>query len=217
MTVTTVRPCDGVTVRPSGGVRGRGCGLIWVDEDFVIRTADLTENNIDVFVEEFAGSSFVGRPFEELRKEFSVQTAPLLERRCLSIGAEGKMIEESFNLLNYEYWIIGDRRFLLSRKRNTNLGDLVARWRRSLVHASFDWSNDPVSIMFAQAAQALEEQDNYVYPGIAPIDLEALPEKFPGLRAGRDALAFPSLSQITLDQAWARSNTQRTFSTEQSN
>ena len=112
---------------------------------------------------------------------------------------------------------IGDRRFLLSRKRNTNLGDLVTRWRRSLVHASFNWSNDPVSIMFAQAAQALEEQDNFVNPGIAPVDPVALPNLFPKLLAGRDALAFPSLSQITLDQAWARSSTQRTFSTEQSN
>ena len=71
--------------------------------------------------------------------------------------------------------------------------------------------------MFAQAAQALLERDNFVNPGIAPVDPDALPNMFPGLRAGRDALAFPSLSQITLDQAWARSNTQRTFSTEQSN
>ena len=163
-------------------------------------------------MEEFAGSSFVGHPFKELREEFSVQMVPLLEWRCLSIGAEGKMIEESFNLLNYEDWIIGDRRFLLYRKYTSNLGDLVTRWRWCPVHVSFDWNNDPVSIMFAEVAQALELRDAMPLPGIDPVRMEQL-HHFPELLAGQDALDFTGLSQITLDQAWARSNTQRTFST----
>ena len=109
-------------------------------------------------MEEFGGNTYSGMPYQAVVEKLSSQTVPLLERRCLSTNPDSEIIEESFNLLNYEYWIFGDRRFLISRKRTDNLGDLGTKWRSSMIRASFDWANNPTSIMIAQAAQEYNDK-----------------------------------------------------------
>ncbi|KAF8427111.1 hypothetical protein L210DRAFT_786956, partial [Boletus edulis BED1] len=66
--------------------------------------------------------------FQQVKEGLTTDTAPLLERTILYRDDEGEMRADKFNLLNYKYWIIGDRRFLLSRKRTSNVGDLVTQW-----------------------------------------------------------------------------------------
>ena len=62
---------------------------------------------------------------------------------CLKGGIAWKVshVMISVNLLNYEYWIIGDRRFLVSRKCTKNMGDLITQWRSSMVKAFLNYDN----------------------------------------------------------------------------
>ena len=115
-------------------------------------------------------------------------------------------------MLNYKYWIFGDRRFLISRKRTNNLRDLVTKWCLSMIRASFDWANDPTSIMIAQAAQEYNDKEL-----AKEISYEALQARFnqPCIHGGgRDAIdGFGhGLRQLTPGKAWNNSNTQRSAS-----
>ena len=95
------------------------------------------------------------------------------------------------------------------------MGDLVTRWRRSLVKASFDWSKDPASIIMLQAAQDHETalttmalDKNAKYGWIATIWDHWL-RASDGLRGGCDTLDLRGLQQLTLSEAWSQSNTQQ--------
>ncbi|KAH0826431.1 hypothetical protein J3R83DRAFT_5410, partial [Lanmaoa asiatica] len=74
----------------------------------------------------FARNLFADHLFEDIAADCTDVTAPLLERHFYDPDQEGK--KTGFNLLNYEYWILGDRRFLLLHKQTSNMGDLVTRW-----------------------------------------------------------------------------------------
>ena len=81
-----------------------------------------------------------------------------------------------------------------------------------MIRASFDWANDPASIMIAEAAQ--EYNDKQL---AKEVSYEALQARFnqPRIRGGgRDAIdGFGhGLRQLTLGEAWNRSNTQQTVS-----
>jgi hypothetical protein len=168
------------------------------DEDFLIPSSALSGKNVDVFVEEFAGNTFSGRVYQDVVGELSDVTAPLLERSCLCTDPDGGMREELFNLLNYEYWIFGDRRFLISRKKTKNLGDMVTRWRKSMVRASFDWSKDPASIMIAQNVQDLLDHEAGIERDKIERALGTHWARDPNA-TGRDAFDF---GQLTLEEAW---------------
>ena len=85
------------------------------------------------FLEEFSGNSWTDLD-ESLAVPLDPGKAPLLAREWRI--REGRGITSGrFNLINYENWIIGDRRWLLSRKRTDNVGDLATQWRRSRLQA----------------------------------------------------------------------------------
>ncbi|KAH0825677.1 hypothetical protein J3R83DRAFT_10914 [Lanmaoa asiatica] len=173
--------------------------------DTLIRTDLLVGKWGDVFVEEFAGNLFSDRLFEDIAADCTDVTVPLLEHHFYNPDQEGK--KTGFNLLNYEYWILGDRRFLLSRKRTSNVGDLVTRWRSSMVRASFDWSDNPADIMIASAAQIWAEREERT---LAQQDaINQWQKKHPLPKGAKDALDFSQgLRQLTLSEAWSKSNTQ---------
>ena len=183
--------------------------------DNVITTDSLLVNHMDVFVEEFAGGMLGGMSADDIIRALSARTAPLLKRLMTVQAPDGTQSISEMNLLNYEFWIIGDRRFLLSHKRTPNVGDLVTRWRRSQVRASFDWSNDPVSVIMLQAARNLDlmladihEDKHEAYSHFCNERNDRLRAKG-GLQGGHDTLDFRGLRQLTLSEAWSRSSTQQ--------
>ena len=187
--------------------------------DNVIPMDSLLGNHVDVFVEEFAGRTLGGASADVIIEALSDRTAPLLKRLVTVQALDGELSTSEMNLLNYEYWILGNRRFLLSRKRTANVGDLVTRWRRSQVRASFDWSDDPVSVIMLQAERdrdfVLEEihkDKNEAYTHAAEVEDDQLCAE--GGLIGRDALDFRGLRQLTLSQAWSRSSTQQMDTSE---
>ena len=94
-----------------------------------IADGDLSDRNVQRFLEEFSGNSWTDLD-ESLAVPLDPGKAPLLAREWRI--REGRGITSGrFNLINYENWIIGDRRWLLSRKRTDNVGDLATQWRRS--------------------------------------------------------------------------------------
>ena len=190
--------------------------------DNVIPMDSLLGNHVDVFVEEFAGRTLGGASADVIIEALSDRTAPLLKRLVTVQALDGELSTSEMNLLNYEYWILGNRQFLLSRKRTANVGDLVTRWRRSQVRASFDWSDDPVSVIMLQAERdrdffffVLEEihkDKNEAYTHAAEVEDDQLCAE--GGLIGRDALDFRGLRQLTLSQAWSRSSTQQMDTSE---
>ena len=183
-------------------------------ESALIPTSLLTPNNVDRFVEEFAGGSLGNRSTPEMIiKGLSVQTAPLMERFVPSRDEEGNDVMIPVNLLNYEYWIIGDRRFLISRKRTKNVGDLITQWRSSMVKAFLDYDNNPASLIIAQAAQEYADYDHAEMLRDRQKAMDAWMEehRIPGMK---DALDFsnenhgqlPIQRQLTLTEAWSQSN-----------
>lgn len=78
---------------------------------FLFSDDSLVDKSVDVFVEEFAGNLYHGLRYEEAVASFTDVTAPLLKRTLMDPDS-GE--ETSYNMLNYMYWILGDRRFLLS-------------------------------------------------------------------------------------------------------
>ena len=182
-------------------------------ESALIPTSALTPNHIDHFMEEFAGESLGNQSTPEtVIKGLSVQTAPLMERFMDSTDEEGNPIKISVNLLNYEYWIIGDRRFLVSRKCSKNVGDLITQWCSSMVRAFLKYDENPASVMIAQAAQEYAEYEYSEQLCICQEAMDAWMEehRIPGMK---DALDFsnspgqvPIQRQMTLTEVWSQSN-----------
>ena len=150
-------------------------------------------------MEEFAGGTLGGMSADNIIGALSDRTAPLLKRLMTVQAQDGTQSISEINLLNYEFWIIGDRQFLFSCKRTANVGDLVTRWWRSQVRASFDWSNDPVSIIMLQAARNLDlmladihEDKNEAYGRLCNERDDRLRAEG-GLQGGRDILDFRGL------------------------
>ena len=183
--------------------------------DNVIPTDSLLGNHVDVFVEEFAGETLGGMSLDNIIGALSDRMVPLLKCLMTVQAPDGQLTTSEMNLLNYEFWIIGDRQFLLSRKQTANVGDLVTRWQRSLVRASFHWSDDPVSIIMIQAAQDrdriltdIHEDKFEAYGHIAEERDERLRAEG-SLKGGHDVLDLRGLRQLTLTEAWSRSSTQQ--------
>ncbi|KAF8547927.1 hypothetical protein OG21DRAFT_1526821 [Imleria badia] len=98
-------------------------------------------------------------------------------------------------MLNYEYWIIGDRRWLLSRKRTANVSDVVTRWRNALIRSHPDYENDPAAEIVKEAMQHYEtvperqDRQRLVQSTISDW-LNQMTRNVPGYDESRDALHF---------------------------
>ena len=118
---------------------------------------------------------------------------------------------KDLSVINYAYWIIGDRKFLLSRKHTRNIRDLTTKWRSSLVNASIDWANDPASIVLAQVAKDYDKDLQWRNPRNF-LDNPNKDYYFIGPTGPGDTLVFstptPERSrpprQLTLQEAWSR-------------
>ena len=91
---------------------------------------------------------------------------------------------------------IGDRRWLLSRKRTDNVGDLVTQWRKAVIRQSLNWDTQPAQVMYAMAMQERMDRLNPDFSEIArPTSFEEGADALSGFaerlaRPGRRAIAL---------------------------
>lgn len=129
-----------------------------------------------------------------------------------STNEEGNPTKISINLLNYKYWILGDRRFLISCKDSKNVGDLITQWQLSMVRVFLNYDENPTSLMIAQATQEYAEYDYVEALHTCQEAMDAWMEEH-HIPEMKDALDFSEnhgqLSiqrQLTLMEVWSCSN-----------
>ena len=180
------------------------------DTKDLIETPDPIGEGMERFLAEFSGISFQNLSFRYVWASLTPETQPFISRKVLVTNGRVREFKD-LSVINYAYWIIGDRKFLLSRKRTRNIGDLATKWRTSLVNASINWANDPASIVLAQAAKDYDEDRQRRNPA----NFLNNPNKdyyFIGPTGPGDALVFSSPTpersrpprQLTLQEAWSR-------------
>ena len=89
------------------------------------------------FLTEFSGISFQNLSFRDVWASLTPETQLFISHKVLVTNGRVREFKD-LSVINYAYWIIGDRKFLLSRKQTRNIGDLATKWRSSLVNASID-------------------------------------------------------------------------------